>query len=100
MTLPFEQDPRSNRPDRPERLEGTLERVVFANEENAWSVVRLAVAGEREPVTVVGNLLGVQPGESLRLEGSWVADHKYGRQFRVSSYATVAPATLEGIERY
>jgi len=81
-------------------LEGVLERIVFANEENAWSVVRLAVAGRREEVTAVGNLLGVQPGESLRLTGSWIQDPKYGRQFRVSSYATVAPATLAGIEKY
>ena len=86
--------------DRPEELEGTLERVVYANEENAWSVVRLAVAGAREPVTAVGNLLGVQPGESLRLTGSWIDDPRHGRQFRVVSYATVVPATAKGIERY
>jgi exodeoxyribonuclease V alpha subunit len=86
--------------DRPEVLEGTLERVVYANEENAWSVVRLAVAGAREPVTAVGNLLGVQPGESLRLTGSWIDDPRHGRQFRVASYATVVPATVKGIERY
>jgi exodeoxyribonuclease V alpha subunit len=85
---------------RPEVLEGTLERVVYANEENAWSVVRLAVAGAREPVTAVGNLLGVQPGESLRLTGSWTDDPRHGRQFRVVSYATVMPATAKGIERY
>jgi exodeoxyribonuclease V alpha subunit len=86
--------------DRPEVLEGTLERVVYANEENAWSVVRLAVAGTREPVTAVGNLLGVQLGESLRLTGSWIEDPRHGRQFRVASYATVVPATAKGIERY
>jgi exodeoxyribonuclease V alpha subunit len=81
-------------------LEGVLERVVFANEANAWSVVRLAVAGAREPVTAVGNLLGVQPGESLRLTGSWTDDPRHGRQFRVDAYATVVPATAVGIERY
>jgi exodeoxyribonuclease V alpha subunit len=86
--------------DRPEVLEGTLERVVYANEENSWSVVRLAVAGARDPVTAVGNLLGVQPGESLRLTGSWIEDPRHGRQFRVASYATVVPATVKGIERY
>jgi exodeoxyribonuclease V alpha subunit len=86
--------------ERPEVLEGTLERVVYANEENAWSVVRLAVAGAREPVTAVGNLLGVQPGESLRLTGAWIDDPRHGRQFRVASYATVMPATVKGIERY
>jgi exodeoxyribonuclease V alpha subunit len=86
--------------ERPEVLEGTLERVVYANEENAWSVVRLVIAGAREPVTAVGNLLGVQPGESLRLIGAWIEDPRHGRQFRVASYATVMPATVKGIERY
>src|SRR5260370_9560327 len=43
---------------RPEVLEGTLERVVYANEDNAWSVVRLAVAATREPVTSAANALG------------------------------------------
>jgi exodeoxyribonuclease V alpha subunit len=81
-------------------LEGTLEHFVFANEENAWSVVRLTVSGQREPVTAVGNLLGVQPGESLRLSGAWVNDPKYGRQFRIDSYTSVTPATVLGIEKY
>ncbi|MGH9362372.1 MAG: YrrC family ATP-dependent DNA helicase, partial [Thermoanaerobaculia bacterium] len=81
-------------------LEGTLERIVYANPENAWSVVRIAVPGEPDLVTAVGNLLAVQPGESLRLSGAWEKDARYGRQFRVASYQTVTPATLVGIERY
>lgn len=97
MTLPFNPSPAG---DAAATLHGVLERIVFANEENAWSVVRLTIPGQRDPVTAVGNLLGVQPGENLRLTGSWINDPKYGKQFRVSSYATVAPATLIGIEKY
>src|SRR4051812_24869980 len=84
----------------PTTVEGVLEKVVFANEENAWSVVRLAVPGQAIPVTAVGNLLGVQPGESLRLSGEWVSDPKFGRQFKVETYQTITPKTLAGIERY
>jgi exodeoxyribonuclease V alpha subunit len=51
-------------------------------------------------VTVVGALLGVQPGESLRLVGRWGSHPRYGRQFEVDSYTTVLPATIQGIERY
>src|SRR4029079_3980991 len=94
MTLPF------NTQDTATPLDGFLERVVFANEENAWSVVRVTVVGQRDPVTAVGNLLGVQPGENLRLTGTWINDPKYGKQFKATSYATVAPATLTGIEKY
>jgi exodeoxyribonuclease V alpha subunit len=97
MTLPF--DSRETR-DAATTLEGVLERIVFSNEENAWSVVKLQVPGYRDLITAVGNLLGVQPGENLRLSGSWINDPKYGRQFRVASYATVVPATLNGVEKY
>ncbi len=81
-------------------LEGILERVTYVNEENAWSVVRLAVPGKRDLVTVVGNLLGIQPGENLRLRGQWNVDRKYGEQFKADGYVTVQPATLVGIEKY
>jgi exodeoxyribonuclease V alpha subunit len=97
MSLPLEPPPTAAAAS---TLEGVLERIVFANEENAWSVVRLAVPGKGDLVTAVGNLLGIQPGENLRLTGTWIQDPKYGRQFRVASYATIAPATLGGIEKY
>jgi exodeoxyribonuclease V alpha subunit len=77
-------------------LESILERVTFANEENAWSVV----PGKKDLVTVVGNLLGVQPGENLRLRGSWTQDRKYGEQFKADGYVTVQPVTLVGLEKY
>ncbi|HZF14203.1 MAG TPA: ATP-dependent RecD-like DNA helicase [Thermoanaerobaculia bacterium] len=87
-------------PQGPIILEGVLQKIVFANEENAWSVVRLQVTGEEDVVTAVGNLLGIQVGENLRLAGEWVADPKYGRQFKVETCQTITPNTLEGIRRY
>ena len=84
---------------RDEVLEGAVERIVFTNEENAWSVVRIVAAGQPE-ATAVGNLVGVQPGEQLRLSGKWVNDPRHGRQFRVSAFTWVVPGTVAGIERY
>lgn len=81
-------------------LEGVLERVTFASEENGFCVVRLTVPGRHELVTAVGNLFGAQPGESLRLTGRWVTDRRYGEQFEVERALTVKPATLVGIEKY
>ena len=43
---------------------------------------------------MVGALLGVQPGESLRLVGRWSSHPKYGRQFEVDLFTTVLPALL------
>ena len=80
-------------------IEGVVEHVVFSNEENGWGVVRLLVRGRGE-ITAVGTLYGVQPGETIKLEGGWIRDRKYGRQFRADSYSAVAPHTIVGIEKY
>jgi exodeoxyribonuclease V alpha subunit len=83
-----------------EKLRGVVERVTYANAENGYSVVRLAVKGKLDLVTVVGNLADVNAGESLELEGLWTRHRQYGRQFKVLSYRTVLPATAEGIKKY
>jgi exodeoxyribonuclease V alpha subunit len=87
-------------PDGPTVLEGALERIVYANEENGWTVIRLALPGRDERVTAVGTLPGVRLGERLRLTGTWVEDPRHGRQFQATSYATVAPSTVKGIKKY
>ncbi|HEX6967910.1 MAG TPA: ATP-dependent RecD-like DNA helicase [Micromonosporaceae bacterium] len=82
-------------------LEAVLERVTYANEETGYTVARVATERSgKDLLTVTGPLLGVQPGESLRLVGRWRSHPRYGRQFEVDSYTTVLPATVQGIERY
>lgn len=48
----------------------------------------------------MGSMACPNPGETLRLKGEWVADAKFGRQFRVGSCLSVLPSTLTGIEKY
>lgn len=82
-------------------LEGVLERITYANEENGYTVARVDTGrGSGDLLTVVGSLLGAQPGESLRMEGRWGSHPQYGRQFTVENYTTVLPATIQGIRRY
>ncbi len=93
-------------------LEAVLERITYANDETGYTIARVAPArgsgngsgghggGTNDLLTVVGNLLGVQPGESLRLQGRWTSHPQYGRQFEVQHYTTVLPATIQGIQRY
>ncbi len=78
-----------------------MERVTYANEETGYTIARVATSRSgTDLLTVVGALLGVQPGESLRLVGRWGSHPRYGRQFEVHSFTTVLPATVQGIERY
>ncbi|GAA2318389.1 SF1B family DNA helicase RecD2 [Streptomyces violaceusniger] len=82
-------------------LEGVLERITYANEENGYTVARVDTGrGSGDLLTVVGALLGAQPGESLRMEGRWGSHPQYGKQFTVENYQTVLPATVQGIRRY
>lgn len=82
-------------------VEGVLERVTYANEETGYTIARLATdRSGSDLLTVVGSMLGVQPGERLKLVGRWGSHPKYGRQFEVHSFTTVLPATVAGIERY
>ncbi|MEU0391419.1 ATP-dependent RecD-like DNA helicase [Streptomyces sp. NPDC006208] len=81
-------------------LEGVLERITYANEENGYTVARVDTGRGSDLLTVVGSLLGAQPGESLRMEGRWGSHPQYGKQFTVENYTTVLPATVQGIRRY
>ena len=84
-----------------ETLEGTIERITFQAEDTGFTIARLQARGYRgEPVTVVGAMAAAQPGESVRLEGSWTTHSQYGRQFKFTRYTTVYPATVEGIRKY
>lgn len=86
---------------RPAVVEGVLERITYANEDNGYTVARVDTGrGSGDLLTVVGALLGAQPGECLRMEGRWGSHPQYGKQFTVENYTTVLPATVQGIRRY
>lgn len=79
---------------------GLLERITYYNEENNFVVAKLQEKGKRELTTIVGNLSGINPGESLKLTGRWVHSKKFGEQFQVENYEVTVPATVHGIKKY
>jgi exodeoxyribonuclease V alpha subunit len=81
-------------------LEGSVERLTFADPASHYAVVRLRVKGRRQPATVVGPLAAVKEGEQLHLKGRYEIHPKWGEQFRVVWWYAVLPATVSGIEKY
>lgn len=81
-------------------LEGVVERIVYESAENGFFVARLRAPGHPELVTIVGNLMAISPGETIRVTGQWVEDPRWGRQIRVDSYDVLVPDTVVGIEKY
>jgi exodeoxyribonuclease V alpha subunit len=83
-----------------ETLEGQVERIVYANESNNYTVAKVEVSGNLDLVTVVGQLAGIAPGQELKLSGRWETHPKYGEQFRATGYAASLPVQLQGIKKY
>jgi exodeoxyribonuclease V alpha subunit len=81
-------------------IHGLLEKISYRNEENGFVVAKLREKEKKELTTIVGNLSGVNPGESLRLTGEWVYNKRFGEQFRVETFEVTVPATLLGIQKY
>lgn len=84
----------------PVTLEGPIERITFHSEENHFTIAKMRVKGQRNTVTVVGQLFSITPGEVLRISGFYEQHPKYGLQVRIESYESMIPATMVGIEKY
>ena len=86
-----------------ETLEGVLDQVLFANDNNGYTVAVVLVAGEHNDfrrVTIVGNLAGLEVGSTIRAEGGFEKHPRFGEQFHVVDFETLRPAGAVAIERY
>lgn len=82
------------------KLRGVVERITYQNPENGYTVLKCAVKNYNDLVTVVGNLLDVNVGSVLLIDGNWKVDSKYGKQFLAETWEETLPATVFGIEKY
>lgn len=81
-----------------DEIQGIIGEVVFRNEQNGYTVLELE--DNKELHTLVGYFSFVNIGETIKAYGKWVQHPDYGKQFKVDTYTTVTPATLNGIEKY
>ena len=80
-------------------LEGTVDTVVFRNEENGYCVLRVSM-GDEEDVTVVGCMPSISPGEGLSVHGTWEHHSTYGRQLKAEIVERRLPAGEAAIFQY
>jgi exodeoxyribonuclease V alpha subunit len=81
-------------------IQGVLERIIYENEETGFTVAKIKEDKKKELTTIVGKLIGINPGETIKLQGRWVYKKDYGEQFEVKEYKTIVPSTIAGIEKY
>ena len=91
------------------RLTGVIERIIFFNEENHYTIAEFRPeappAGPDpkariEAVTIVGPLPGVECGETLHLTGEWIRHAQHGAQFKIAAFKSELPASVYGIRKY
>ncbi len=78
---------------------GVVERLTYQHPTSGYTVLKLKTDRGAE-VVAVGQMSGVNPGERIQLEGIWTTHPQHGRQFRVTTFRTLLPATAEGIRKY
>ena len=94
-------------------LTGVLERIIFHNEENHYTIAEFrpdtrpaaiktpASSDEKiEKVTIVGALPSVECGETLHLTGEWTQHSQHGAQFKIATFKSELPASVYGIRKY
>ena len=86
-------------PSAPAALNGVLERIIFFNEENHYTIAEFrpdAVSPKdaEAKVTIVGALPGVECGETLHLSGEWTRHAQHGAQFKVTAFKSELPASV------
>lgn len=91
--------PREN-PRGPEiTVSGVVERILWLDEDTYFTIAELSPeTGDK--VTILGNLSGVQCGETVDLVGTWERHHQHGAQLRVKSFTSRLPSSVHGIRKY
>lgn len=79
-------------------IKGTVERIVFRNEQNGYSVIELNVSDEL--ITAVGIMPCISVGEELKLLGDFKTHLSFGEQFSVEVCERSMPTTTAAILKY
>ena len=80
-------------------VEGTVQNIIFQNEENGYTVLCL-VTDEGEAITVVGCIPYAAAGESMTVTGVWVNHASYGAQLTAEAVERRMPESEDEIAAY
>lgn len=82
-----------------EKITGQINRIIFRNEQNGWTVLEI-IDECGEEIAAVGTLPHCAPGERVELTGFYTEHASYGRQFKAAGMISLAPATLGALTSY
>lgn len=83
-----------------EKIYGTVDTIIFASQDNRFTVLKLSPEKLSTQITITLNGIAPLIGQLLEIEGEWVKHPKFGQQFKATTYKTVAPTEISGIEKF
>lgn len=81
------------------QISGTVKALVFQNEENGYTVIKLETT-DGEDITVVGCLPYASPGEQLTVTGEYNKHPVHGEQFKAQWAERTLPSGADAIFEY
>lgn len=81
------------------KIEGTIDSVIYNNQENDYTIIKFITADNTE-ITAVGVFANAIEGEMLSLEGKWINNSKFGKQFEVEQAYHIEPVGKMAIYKY
>ena len=81
-----------------ERFKGYVNKIVYRNEDNGYTVFELELDGDE--LTCVGNVPYVTEGEFVEVTGEYTEHSVYGQQLRIETCEDIPPEDEKSVERY
>lgn len=91
------------------KLRGTINRFVYQDVQSGFAIFVLdadeksnsiMVAERMKHITVKGSFPSLQAGQDVELDGHWIIDPKYGRQFDAVTCQSILPTSITGLKRF
>lgn len=80
------------------QIQGEIVRITFHNENNGYTIAVLK--HNNEHTTIVGKFFSATCGQVVKLTGEFVTNKTYGEQFAFTSFETVMPSSVAGIQKF
>lgn len=94
-------------------LQGTIQRIIFHNPQNGYTVLSVDIAGkeiekvakeagpiESTDLKLTGHLAAPREGDEYRFTGTWVTHPRFGKQLKFTDAELLLPVSKSGVARY
>jgi exodeoxyribonuclease V alpha subunit len=79
-------------------IEGTIESIVYRNDENGYTVAKME--NNKKIISVVGCMPFINEGHKVKITGDWTTHATFGEQIKVETCEEIVPSTIDGVENY